>query len=292
MLSDLLYRFRAFFRRNDVEAELDEELRYHLERQVEKYIHSGIPPEEAARQARHIFGGPEQIRQQCPEARGTSLLEDALQDVRYGIRTLSGRPGFSIVVILTLALGIGACTAIFSLLNSVLFPVEPFGDANRLVYLYTPLATLSIWPREIPPSDADFFDIKQQSHSYVSVTYFQQMVYKLGSQQTSASVGGAKVDADFFPALISQPELGRPINGEDCQPGNDRGPLNIHALWQQLFAGSSDVLSKTLQLDGKLYHIIGVMREGFHYPRNTDLDGGNSHITVTDLWGPMALRAH
>jgi predicted permease len=289
MLSDLIYRLRSLFRRSQVEAELDDELRYHLERHAEQLRQSGLPPEEAMRQARLRFGGPEQIRQQVRDSRGTGLLEDAWQDIRYGMRTLISRPGFTIVVVLTLALGIGACTAIFSLMSSVLFPSLPYGDTSRLVYLYTPLNNSPIFPREFPPNYADFFDIKQQSHSYANATVFQQMAYKLGSRQSNASVSGVKVEPDFFPTLSAKPELGRPINTEDNQPGHDSVVLISHTLWQQLFSGSADVLSKSLQLNGTAYHIIGVMPEGFHYPRKTDLDDGNSKIAATDLWVPLAL---
>ena len=106
MLSDLLYRLRSLFRRNHVEADLDEELRYHLERQAEKYRQAGVSAEEATRLARLAMGGPEQVRQQCRESRGISLLEDTLQDLRYGMRKLLSRLGFTTVVVLTLALGI------------------------------------------------------------------------------------------------------------------------------------------------------------------------------------------
>jgi len=289
MLSDLLYRLHSLFRRNHVEAELDEELRYHLERQTEKYRQAGVSDEEATRLARLAMGGPEQVRQRCRESHGIGFLEDTLQDLRYGTRTLISRLGFTTVVVFTLALGIGACTAIFSLMSSVLFPPLPYGDTSHLVYLYTPLSTSIDWPREIPPNYADFFDLRQQSRSYAGVTAFQQISYKLGSTQSSSSVSGAKVDPDFFPTLSVQPELGRSIHPEDIQPGHDTVVLISHTLWQQLFSGTPDVLNKSLQLDGRWYQIIGVMPEDFHYPRKTDLDDGNSKIAATDLWVPLAL---
>jgi hypothetical protein len=120
MLNDLLHRFRAFFHRSAVETELDEELHYHLEREAEKYRHTGISALEADRLAKLALGGPEQVRQQCREARGTKFLEDLLQDLRYGVRTLARNPGLTFVIVLSLAIGIGANTAVFSVTNALL----------------------------------------------------------------------------------------------------------------------------------------------------------------------------
>lgn len=289
MLSDLIYRLRSLFRRSQVEAELDDELRYHLDRHAEQLRQSGLPPEEAMRQARLRFGGPEQIRQQVRDSRGTGLLEDAWQDIRYGMRTLISRPGFSLVVVLTLALGIGSCTAIFSVMNAVLFPALPYGDTSRLVYLYTPLKSASFIPLEITPIYSDYFDVKRQSRSYASTTAFQQWSCTLGMHQVTTELGGLRIEPDFFATLSVHPELGRSIQEDDNQPGHDHVVLISHGLWQQLFSGSADVLSKSLQLDGSQYRIIGVMPEGFQYPRNTEVDDGDKKIAATDVWTPLAL---
>src|SRR5205085_5151644 len=133
MFRDLWHRMRAVFRRKLVETELDEELQFHLERQVEKYVQGGLSKEEAWRRARMEFGGVELAKEECRDARGVNFIESVLQDVRYGVRTLGKNPGFTAVAVLTLALGVGANTAVFTVVNGVLLRPMPFPEAERLV---------------------------------------------------------------------------------------------------------------------------------------------------------------
>jgi predicted permease len=289
MLSDLLYRFRALIRREAMETELDEELRYHLDRQAEKHQQSGLPRKEAMRHARIDFGGPEQIRQQTRDGGGTRLIEDLMQDLRYAVRTLAKSPAFTFVAIFTLALGIGASTAIFSLIHAVLLRSLPYGDSSRLVYLYTPNPRYNLPTEIFGPSNADFFDLKRQSQSFSDITHFDQPTFSLNTTDSVIRVGAARVDANFFSTLQAAPELGRTIDTTDDQPGHDRVLLISHAFWQSAFNQRADILTRSVLLDAKSYRIIGVMPPAFQYPHASDLPYGNASIHDTQIWIPFAL---
>jgi predicted permease len=291
VLHDLIFRLHALFRRRQAEDDMQEELQYHLERQSEKYVRAGLPPEEARRKARIALGGEEQVGQQCREARGTRLVEDLAQDLRYSALSLAKNSGFSMVVILTLALGIGSCTAIFSLITAVLFPPLPYGDPGRLVYVTTPNRQLTdVPPDAVLPDNADFVDLKRQSHVFSAMTQFEPSRFKLTFQKAQTAIDGARVDADFFAMLEVPPELGRTIHSEDTAPGNEHAAVISHSLWQQMFAGNPDALGKPLELNGKLYRIIGIMPKSFHYPHKTDIDYGPTR-DATEVWIPLALSS-
>src|SRR5215467_8840503 len=165
MLSDLLYRLRALFQRKAVESELDEELRFHFEREVEKHRKAGMSDEEARRHTRLLFGGQEQVKEDCREARGTSLIESSLHDIRYAMRQLLDHPTFTVVIILTLALSIGANSAIFSMIESVLIKSLPYRQPDRLVRVFL---TNPTFPK-FALNPFDFRDYRARSKAFDSM---------------------------------------------------------------------------------------------------------------------------
>ena len=176
MLHDFITRLRSLVQRRQAEQDMQEELHYHFERERAKYIQNGFPVEEAERRANIALGGTEQIRQQCRDARGTQAVENFWQDLRYSIRSLANNSGFSVVVILTLSLGIGSCTSIFSLMTAVLFPPLPYGDVSQLVYITTPNRHLpEVPPEALIPNNANFLDFKRLNHSFSQMTQFEQL---------------------------------------------------------------------------------------------------------------------
>jgi predicted permease len=282
----LLGLFRARRPEDDFAAELESHVALH----TDDGIRAGLSPEEARRRALIRLGGVEQTRQAHRDRRTLPWLDSLLQDTHYGLRTLRRSPGFTITAVLTLALGIGACTAIFSLVNAVLIRSLPYGDPDRLVYLFTPNPHIPVPPEVMTPSYADFFDLKRQSQSYTDMSAFEQAVYNLSSHGSVERVGAARVDENFFSTLQSAPEFGRAIGADDNQPGHDKVAVISHAFWQSMFAGSTDVLARSLPLNGVSYRIVGVMPPAFEYPLGSDLPYGNVE-KGTHIWIPLALTS-
>ncbi|WP_353070762.1 ABC transporter permease [Tunturiibacter gelidoferens] len=289
LFQSLRRRLRSYLDKNSSNVQLGEELQFHLERQTEENIAHGMSPKEARSAAKASFGDLPTAIEECYEARGVAWLDDLAQDVRYGLRAMVKYRSFTVVTVFTLALGIGACTAIFSLVNAVLIQSLPYGEPDRLVYAFTPNPLWNLPGEVFGPSDADFFDLKKQSRSFSATTLFAQTTYNLAGNDRAERVGAAEVDADFFRTLEVAPELGRGFDQRDEQPGNDHVAVISHALWLTVLGGHADVLGSTLSLDGVSYQVIGMMPEEFRYPQKSDLAYGNGHVETTDVWVPSAL---
>jgi predicted permease len=285
----LWMRLCSLWRGGRREDEFAAELESHVALHTEDGMRAGLSAEEARRQALIKLGGAEQARQAYRERGTLPWLEHLAQDARYGVRTMRRSPGFTLTAVLTLALGIGACTAIFSMVNAVLLRSLPYGDPGRLVYLYTPDPALHLPAEIFSPSNADFYDIQRLSHSFARMTFMGQSTFNLASQGSVERIGAARVDANFFATLRSYPELGRALAADDQQPGHNRVAVIGDALWQSMFAASSAVLKDSLSLDGTEYRIVGVMPPEFGYPRDTELPYGNAQIKTTQVWIPLAL---
>jgi predicted permease len=288
----IIAQLRSLLANKRAEEDLAREVTAHLTLLADDFERRGMSPEEAQLAARRAYGGVEQAKQAHRDERSPLWLEQTLQDLRYGLRTLSKNPGFTLTAVLTLALGIGACTAIFSLVNAVLIRSLPYGDPGRLVYFYTPNSQFKLPVEDFIPTYADFYDLKKESHAFQDMTTFDQSVLSLASQGTAERVGAARVDGDFFRTFQSPPALGRAIAPGDNQPGRERVAVISHALWQSTFALAADILHRSLLLDGKSYQIVGVMPQGFEYPHFSDLPYGEAQYKTTQVWIPLALTAH
>jgi len=278
MLSDGLYRLRSLFRRARVEEELDDELRFHFEQTVAKGIREGLTSDEAARRARILIGGIDQVKEQCRDARGVWPLEVLLQDLRYALRLLRQKPAFTAFAILTLALGIGANTAIFSVVNAVLLRPLPFREPERLVKIRFSEPGLGL--RGVLYSLPELEDLRNRAGVFEYVT---------GTCRGSVNMtGGARPErlevilasANYFATLGVEPQIGRLFRLEDSVPGLAPSAVISDSLWRRDFSGDPSAVGRTIRIDEEAYQIVGVLPPGFRNPSRT----GRSTAHDVELW--------
>ena len=218
----------------------------------------------------------------------TRWLEDLWHDFRYAVRSLRKQPSFAALAALTLALGIGAATAVFSLVNAVLLRALPYKDPSRLVYVWEPNPHYPGVPIEaFGPFNADFYDWQKQSHSFARLALFTADSMNLSAGGSATRVNGSRVTGGFFELLGITPEMGRAVSPDDDQPGNGQVAVISHGLWQSRFGSDPAVLGRQLLLNARSYRIIGVMPAGFAFPHGAEsIDTSGK---ATDVWVPLAL---
>ncbi len=266
MLSDLGFRIRALIRRGTLEDDLDGELREHLARQIDAHVAAGMSPDEARRRAQIEFGGVEQIREECRDARGVSLVEDLWRDLCYAARVLRRQPAFTLVVILTLALGIGANTAIFQLLNAVQFRMLPVKDPGQLVEV-RPRQTQR-WGRVVGRhariTFAIFDQLRRNHEPFSGISAWGATRFDLSTSGESRLVDGLWVSGEFFDVLGVPAAAGRILTARDDVRGcGAPGIVISYAFWQREFGGAASAVGRAIHLDGHLFEIIGVTPAAF-----------------------------
>ena len=210
-------------------------------------------------------------------------------DLVYGARMIRKSPAFTLVALFAMALGIGATTAVFSLINAVLIRSLPYGDPQRLVYIWMPNPRFKEIPLEMSPNSPDFYAWLPSQQSFSDLTMFNQQRFRMVEADNVQRVGGAAVAGNFFHTLQAAPELGRAIEPEDDQPGHEHVAVISDALWRSRYGGAPTALGKTLNLNHEIYAIVGVMPRGFQYPHSADFPYSDSDIAATELWIPAAL---
>jgi predicted permease len=300
-LSMIPLRLRSLFRRSWVERELDDEMRDHLQSKTQLYIAQGLAPEEARGQALRDFGGVELSKEQCRDTRGVSLLEDFLQDLRFGGRTLRKSPGFAAVAILTLALGIGANTAIFSVIDAALLRALPVNDPQSLFVLH--------WDAQKAPDHLSYdtdgdcdSDFEEHPHGCSFSQPFSEILAAQSNvfSQFAAFAGTPRIDfsgagltpftaddgkavsGSYFQILGIRAAAGRLIGPEDDTASAPAVVVLGHTFWKTHFGGDPSVIGRSVLLNGAAFAVVGVAE-----PRFDALSPGNS----IDLWLPLsALR--
>jgi predicted permease len=267
MLSDLLIRLRSLFRRKAVETELEDELRFHLDCQIEKHLRAGFSAAEARRRARLELGGFEQMKEECRDARGVILVETTLQDFRYGLRQLRRSPAFTLVAVLTLGIGIGANTAVFSVLNCVLFEPLPYPKAGELVELrqIAPgAAGLASFSDGLRLSPSMYFTYARQNRAFQSLGVWATGTASVTGLATPEQVRYVLVSEGVLEALNVPPAIGRWLSRADQVPQGPKTVMLSYGYWQRRFGGDRSVIGRNITVDSRLREIVGVMPQGFH----------------------------
>ena len=255
---------RAVARRSRMEREMDAELRFHIEAFAEDLVHSGVPREEALRRARIEFGGVERAKEECREARGANFIESFIQDLRYGLRMLRRNPGFTAVAVITLALGIGANTAIFSVLYPVLLRPLPFPQPEQLVQLGAGLERGQ--PSGYVTGPQFVFCQDHAAPVFDSMAGFQAgPLLGLKQQDKVNWLTSQRVTEDFFRVIGVNPAFGRGFRREDMQPGAPLAVVLSDYAWRNLFGAKTDVVGTQLKLNEDAYTVIGVLPRGFNF---------------------------
>ena len=265
-LRALTLRLQALLRRARAESDLDDEIRYHLETEVERYTSAGMDPESAHRLVMRSFGNVQSVKEGCRDARGTRLVETIAADVRYGVRTLLRAPAFTVVALVTLALGIGVDSAVFSLADGLLLARLPYAAADQLV------SVTGTYPA------GAFAAMRSEIRELTVAAYAEGHSFILAGDGEPVRVPGTLVSVELLPVLGIKPELGRwPREGEDVAP-RDRIVILSHALWTARFQADPAILGRFVDVGGVRREIVGVMPPTFRFPSGR-----------TQIWVPLGL---
>ncbi len=267
-----LRQIHSFLFRKKLDAEMTEELRGHLEQQTQANLAAGMSPDEARYAARRQFGGLEQVKEEAREQRGLLWLENILRDLAVGARLLRKQPGFTVVAVLTLALGIGSCTAIFSVVNAILFRPLDYPEPERIMVLRELTPPPSV--RENVVSPRNFLDWRERARSFAQLAAWEDVGLNFTGGSEPEQLQGDRVTGDYFGVFGARPVQGRLLADADAQPGNERVAVLSFAFWQRAFGGATNVVGRTLRLNDEVYAIVGVA---------ASLPGR------TDVWIPLAF---
>jgi predicted permease len=283
-------RFGSLFNKARHDRELAEEIESHLQLHIDDNLRAGMSATQARREALLKFGGIESSKEAYRDRAGLPFLETLFHDLRFAFRMLRKNRGFAALVVLTLALGIGASTAVFSLVNAVLLKPLPYPHAERIVFPWRQSPQgLNLGYNEIPWGRPEFLFVAQESKAFESLGAFQSDSFNLTGSGDPVRLDGLRVSAGFFPALGVSPLLGRTFTADEDQPGHQHSVVLGYQLWRDRFGTDSAIVGRTLELNGEGYIITGVMPQGFVFPRAEEMPGGFTFAREEQLWIPLAL---
>ena len=273
----LLMQIRTLFRRKHADARLDAEIQFHLDQQIAEYIAAGMSPKEARHAAMRAFGNPTLIREQTHKLWGWTPVERLLQDIRYGLRQLIRNPGFTVVAVTTLAVGIGVNTTIFSAVSAILLRKPPVKAPDTLCAVSSKIFGGDDLIRASAP---DFKSWQKQNDVFKQMTAVETgRSFTLTGKFRPESVEGNRVAPDFFSVIGVMPAIGRPFLPSESQSGRNHEVILSASLWQEHYAGDPRALGHDLEIDGELYRIVGIMPPF----------AGVSPESYPQLWTPLVF---
>ena len=266
------------FRRREIDADLDAEIRSAVEWLADQKIKEGMPADAARRAARIELGGVEQVKEAVRSGRAAAWLDTLLQDVRFALRMLRKSRGFTAVAILTLALGIGANTAIFSFIDAWVIQPLPYPQPQQLIVLQSHNVKKG-WTSDSVTSTADFLDFQNETASFSRIAAWTSWDFNLTGNGPPALVEGARVSRNFFDTLGMKPMLGRAFTSAEDQPGAPHVVIISEGLWKGRYASDPHIIGRQIQVGGESYAVVGVMSAKFQFPL----------LGICNMWTPLAL---
>jgi predicted permease len=277
----LRLRVRSLLRRGRVETELEKELRFHLDEQIAENVARGLTPAAARQTALRSLGGVAQLEEECRDMRRTSYIENFVQDLRYAARTLARTPGFAAVIVLTLALSIGANSAIFSVIEGVLLRPLPYPRADRIVRIFFSSRTFP----KFPLNPLDVRDIRARNRSFGSMAAYTHADVQLSGVGDPVRLTGMRVTAGYFRVLGFRPARGREFDFNDELPGGAFQVILSDRVWRDRLGADPGILGRTIMLNAVPYTVIGIMPPEVTHPGNEY--NPVAHGQAVDVWYPF-----
>lgn len=279
-----------FTRRIAKQEEFDEEIRAHFALEVQRRVEAGETPEEAELAARRLFGNVGLVKEVTRAVWGWAWLDAFTQDVKYSIRLIAKAPGFAAIAILTLALAVGATTAVFSVANSILLQPLPYPEPNRILTLWRLAPVANVFGVEdFPWGRADFGLFVKETKTFQSLGAFQPDTFNLTGSSQPVFLEGMRASAGFFPTLGINPALGRFFTAQEDQKGHEHVVVLSDALWRERFGADRNIVGRSIELSAFTYTVIGVAPPGFSFPHAEEMPPALEFPAAAQLWVPLAI---
>jgi putative ABC transport system permease protein len=281
-----LHRFRSTILRSKLDEDFAEETQFHLDERIGEYVKGGMSHEEARRDAHRRLGNLTVAREQARDVDTVRWLADLGQDVRYASRQLRRNPAFALAAILTLALGIGTTTAVFSVVDAVVLRPLSYADSSRLVMIdeWTPSVG------SIPVNGLHFQEWRRTTRSFERMALIGALNVNLTDSSEPERLPAARVSSELFPMLGVHPQLGRVFLAEEDVPGRDQVVLISNELWRRRYSGDPQIVGRAISIDGAAHQVVGVLPASFHFPKLSDLYPLTIVQDRPQIWKPIALR--